>query len=153
MAQHGLSNVAIAKRLGLEPGVVSHWVTGRRPVPIKYVVELGRLIDMEPAEINPSYADIIASAVPDPDRRRALPTDQALARVERRIESVLVMLGALATTMTEFRPVEAATVAKLIRHHSHAKMIDRLSISKLLEVLDGGDGDRPAASNRVHRRG
>lgn len=41
-AQHPGSQLALAKLLNVTPGFISHLATGRRPVPIKYCLQIER---------------------------------------------------------------------------------------------------------------
>lgn len=147
MAQKpGLSNVSIARYMGVSDGLVSQWVTGRRPVPADKAVRLAEYMGADPKAISAKYAAVHAqepvgsAAVPavneaDADERRL---DLTIARLENDIDSLRFAIAAMVSVMTVHRPAEGAAVAKAMRRHVPAKFVRQGYLAELLDVLDKG---------------
>jgi transcriptional regulator with XRE-family HTH domain len=55
----GLSQKVVAAQLGVQPGIVSRWVLGQRPVPMPVLAQIGRLTGVT--------TDTLLDADPDAD--------------------------------------------------------------------------------------
>lgn len=146
MNASGHSNVAVAEHMGVSPGLVSQWVTGRRPIPAEKAARLAELVGVEPKALSEKYATVAVQVansagggmrlhVPGDERRR---DDLVIARLENDIDSLRYALGALVTVMTVHRPAEGEAVAKALRRNVPQKFVKQGYIAELLAVLERG---------------
>ena len=146
MAAGDHSKVAVAEYMGVTPGLVSQWATGRRPIPAERAARLAEFLGIEPKALSTKYEAISAQVAnssartirlhaPVDDERRP---DLTIARLENDIDSLRLAVGALVTVMTVHRPAEGEAVAKALRRNVPAKFVKQGYIAELLDVLERG---------------
>lgn len=143
MTASGLNNVAVAKHMGVSDGLVSQWVTGRRPVPPDKAVKLGGYVGVAPEAISAKYAATlsaqaegnvvphISESIDDPRRQ-----DLIIRRLENDVDSLRFALGAAVSVMAIHRPTEASAFAKTLRKSVPAKFVQQGYIAELLRALE-----------------
>lgn len=143
MASSGLNNVAVAKHMGVSDGLVSQWVTGRRPVPPDKAIKLGSYVGAAPETISAKYAATLSAQtegniVPLPGESTDDPRRQELIirRLENDVDSLRFALGALISVMAVHRPTEAAAFVKTLRKTVPAKYVNQGYIAELLKALE-----------------
>lgn len=147
MKNHGASNAAVAKHMGVSDGLVSQWKIGRRPVAPEHAPRLAKFLGIsDPTQISAAYGRVqegqVGNVVPlrdyahaSGDERRP---DLVIARLENDIDSLRFALAAMASVMTVHRPAEAADVARAIRKHVPGKFVQQGYLRELLQALDKG---------------
>lgn len=145
MTTSRLNNVAVAKHMRVSDGLVSQWVTGRRPVPPEKAVRLAAYVGTDPERISAKYAatltaqthgNVVALPKDDGDDLDPRRLDLIVRRLENDVDSLRYALAAIVTVMTVHRPAEAADVAKMLRKHVPAKFVQQGYVQELLQALE-----------------
>jgi DNA-binding transcriptional regulator YdaS (Cro superfamily) len=135
--------------MGVTDGMVSQWVTGRRPVPAEKAVRLGSYVDIDPRAISAKYnamaeAGSMGNVVPlrasQGSDEEPLRQDLVIRRLENDVDSLRYALAAMVAVMTTHRPAEASDVAKAIRRHVPGRYVQQGFVNELLQALDRGAG-------------
>ena len=78
------SQAALAQQIEAAPQFVSHWVTGRRPIPARYALAIERFTEgkvtahqLLPGVFPPDQQAANADSEPDPDAGRVVPVEEA----------------------------------------------------------------------------
>lgn len=149
----GLTEEGVGAIVGVSQGQISHWTSGRLPVPAKRALKLAAALSIDdPGEISVAYRDVVSrakAAPPGVDERRP---DLMIARLENDIDALRYALGAIVTAMTAHRPAEAGDVARALRKHVPAKFVKRGYVHELLSVLEKARESRSATAPRRAER-
>jgi DNA-binding transcriptional regulator YdaS (Cro superfamily) len=145
IAASGHNSAEVAEHMGVSAGLVSQWITGRRPIPPERAPKLAAFVGLEPHALSDRYAEISSQVVNGPRSRSSTPahgaedprrSDLVIARLENDIDSLRYALGALVAVMTVHRPAEGVAVAKTLRKSVPAKFVKQGYIAELLDVLE-----------------
>ncbi|UGB46967.1 helix-turn-helix domain-containing protein [Frateuria edaphi] len=149
MARAQVNNVSVARHMSVSDGMVSQWVTGRRPVPAEKAARLGAYLDVDPRSISAKFnamasSEAMGNVVPlragQAEGDEPLRHDLVIRRLENDVDSLRYALSALVSVMTVHRPAEASDVAKTIRKHVPARYVQQGFVQELLQALDKGGG-------------
>jgi transcriptional regulator with XRE-family HTH domain len=139
----GVTQAEIARRLGIEPGTVSQWETGHRPVPIKLATPVADILRLkDPGTICLAYAETmetlpVGNVVPlRAESDLPLRFDLEFVRMQNDITALTYAINALFGTATFHRPAEAQALAVAIRKTTPPKYRDRGLVAELLATLD-----------------
>lgn len=144
ISSSGLTHEAVGEHVGVTAGQVSHWVTGRRPVPVERAEKLATYLGIAPERICARYARLtktgsgvalVSHAGTKGDERRH---DLIVARLENDVDALRYAMGALVSAMVIHRPAEASDVARVLRKHVPAKFVNHGFVAELLKALDKG---------------
>lgn len=115
----------IAAAIGVTPGAVSAWQTGRKKVPAQRAKPLADYLgNCQPDAISPGYAKFAAQhggQVVSLPGSPALAPELTQSRVENDIDALRMMVAALVDVMIVHRPAEAQAAARVLRKTVPAK--------------------------------
>lgn len=145
----------IAGALGVTPGLVSAWSTGRKPVPATRAQPLAdELGNVAPEAISEAYALIARQAggkvLPMPGTPAVRP-ELALNRVENDIDSLRWFATVLVDVMRRHRQAEAADVLETIQRKVPRKFRDNgflLELSEAMAARAPASAKAPAAARK-----
>lgn len=150
------SHEDIAEAMGVSAGLVSAWVTGRKPVPATRAMPLAAYLDCKPEDISSAFATIAAQ-----DNVRALPgarlnPDLEKNRAENDVDALRLIVSALVSVAVVHRPAEARELARVLRRSAPKRFLDQGYLGLQLAALERAVGQpkeaAPAASRPRAKR-
>jgi hypothetical protein len=150
----------IAGALGVTAGLISAWVTGRKPVPATRAQPLAdELGNVEPEAVSEAYALIARQAggkVLAMPGTPAMRPELALNRVENDIDSLRWFATVMVDVMLRHRPAEAADLLATVQRRVPRKFRDNgflLELSEAMAKQSAASAGVPAAAQpRAKRR-
>lgn len=139
-----LTEEAVGAKLGVSQGQISHWTGGRLPVPAIRAAALAKELGIaDPGEISIAWRKINAtSLVRDPPAYYEVPGDPADLRAE--IEALKATLAIMIAVATQHRPIEGGDLARRLRKHVPARLLQHGFVHEVLQTLDSAARDRTA---------
>lgn len=129
----------LAEPLKVTPGLVSAWVTGRKPVPAKRAKPLAdELGNVSPEAISEAYAIIAkqggANVLSMPGTP-ALRPELLQSRLENDVDSLRHLVAVLVDVMLRHRPAEASDLLETIQRKVPRKFRDAGFLLELTEAM------------------
>lgn len=142
MVKLGLSSELVAVKLDLaNSSNVSHWRTGRRPVPVQYAPKLANMLEIDdPGRICAAWRQVVTPVLnfygvsAMPKLTRSEPTE--MERMDMRIKELRAAMTALTAGMIRHRPTEARDVADTIRKHATPRERRSGLLAEMLQAID-----------------
>lgn len=138
-ATDGLTEGIVAEVVGVSPGQISHWSSGRLAVPARRAPALAKALGIDdPGELSVEYR-----AQRDQHRKSArgvtLISDSSMEELVALRAEVDALRALVVTTLTvgaSHRPIEAADVARRIRRHVHPAIARQPTAAEVLDAID-----------------
>lgn len=138
-----LTEEAVGAKLGVSQGQISHWTGARLPVPATRAAALAKELGIaDPGEISIAWRKINTTAVRESPASYRIPADPADLRVE--IEALKATLAVMIAVATQHRPIEGGDLARRLRKHVPARLLQHGFVHEVLQTLDSAARDRTA---------
>ncbi|MBN8921613.1 MAG: hypothetical protein BGP10_15895 [Rhodanobacter sp. 68-29] len=136
-----MKKAAVAAALGVSPGLVSQWASGRTPVPPDTAPPLAQLLGLpDPGTISARYRKVAATqtvtvtkATQPADLKKL---EQAVVALEAETHELRAALLVMAAVMKQHRPAEAAAAAAALHRQLPAKQRETGLLARILKVLE-----------------
>jgi DNA-binding transcriptional regulator YdaS (Cro superfamily) len=131
----------IAEQMGVSPGLVSQWASGKTKVTAKQAPKLAKMLGVEPQTISKEFREFAAlqpagtkaESCRDGDHRDYGPAVEGL---ERDVHALGLALGIMATVMVRHRPAEAAEAVAVMRRRVPVEFRETGVVQTLIELLE-----------------
>lgn len=137
-----LTKAAIAEHMGVSPGLMSQWASGRSPVASWQAPKLAVMLGLDPEQISADYRKVNAeqdNVVPIRNAEHPMNAQEAtraIARLESDVHALNAAMSVLVAVMVNHRPAEASDVAAWIRRRVPAPFREAGLLGELLADLE-----------------